>query len=176
MRHMKSSLARDRTHTPALEGDVLTTGPSGKSLQHILELDILLFYTCCLATFPLVVMHITCIKCYTSLLLMCHTDFLGHLVSIHKSSVAPNFICILSQVSYFPEATTHKSVMKISISRQPCSMPTTPVCTETGVHCLPSQSYQWSYFLRERGDPSHNSLSLFTGWGFVLLNLVTYTK
>ena len=128
-----------------------------------IELDILLFYTCCLATFPLVVMHITCIKCYTSLLLMCHTDFLGHLVSIHKSSVAPNFICILSQVSYFPEATTHKSVMKISISRQPCSMPTTPVCTETGVHCLPSQSYQWSYFLRERGDPSHNSLSLFTG-------------
>ena len=32
MRHMKSSLARDQTHTSALEGDVLTTEPSGKSL------------------------------------------------------------------------------------------------------------------------------------------------
>ena len=83
---------------------------------------------------------------------MSHTDFLGHLVSSHKSSVAPNFICVLSQVSYFP------------------------VYTEIGVHCLPSQSYQWSYFPRERGDPSHNSLSLSTGWGFVLLNLVTYTE
>ena len=36
MRHMKFSLARDQTHIPALEGEVLTTGPSGKSLQHIL--------------------------------------------------------------------------------------------------------------------------------------------
>ena len=79
MRHMKSSLARDQTHTPALEGDVLTTEPSGKSLQHILELDILLFYTCWLTTFSLVVMHIIRIKCYTSLL-MSHTEFLGHLV------------------------------------------------------------------------------------------------
>ena len=62
MRHMKSSLARDQIHTPALEGDILTTRPSRKSWQHILELDTLLFYTCCLTTFSLVVMHIICIK------------------------------------------------------------------------------------------------------------------
>ena len=30
-----SSLARDQTHTPALEGEVLTSGPAGSCLQHL---------------------------------------------------------------------------------------------------------------------------------------------
>ena len=42
-----SSTTRDRTPTPALEGELLTTGLPGKSLNFIFNIDIICFWSMC---------------------------------------------------------------------------------------------------------------------------------
>lgn len=93
--------------------------------SHILQLEILPFSIFSLISFSLVIIHTPNINYYSSLFSLFHTDVIGHLTSIHKSSVELNLICVLSLFSFFLEVMTHISIIKNSEfhSRQPCSLP-----------------------------------------------------